>query len=79
MSLADDARNIAATVKATRCDVADACDTLGHDEVWEAISDHTIPATSIAEAMQSRGVDISDHTLRRHRQGRCQWCANVAR
>lgn len=61
----------------TRCHVAFVLADPDLDEdrrqvIREAIADKRITATHISDRLKEHGIDLSDHSIRRHRNKRCR-------
>ena len=54
-----------------KCSVAAALAEFG-DELQDALDDMSIPAVALEAALAARGWEISESTIRRHRNGRCR-------
>lgn len=74
MSLLDEITASVST-RGPSCNVALVTPNLAADDrldLERAIADRNIPATAIERALKGRGVRLSDQSIARHRQGRCQ-------
>lgn len=60
--------------KGPRCSIRTAMEEMDPADAKElklAFEDRSIPGTAIFRALKARGLEVSDHTLQRHRRKEC--------
>ena len=77
MSMLEEARSISAiTLPGPKCDVRKALTRHADraDEIREIISDRTITGAVASTVFEKHGIEVSAHTIDRHRRNDCVNC-----